>query len=168
MKLIGVLSLAAGILGLQQRTPSQVILEKLSTMAQGWADFYIGDVLNREGRADKFKERIINRLSKIDEHYVTCKSKGFDRRRKRSNELENTISDGMFDETTGRQIKKLSNDPIRSNAQIFVNIRNWLWRNMQECPQAQRHFNKLNELEGKWTQVFNSVLKKIDGKRSQW
>jgi len=43
-----------------------------------------------------------------------------------------------------RQIKKLSNDPIRSNAQIFVNIQNWLYRNMLECPQAQRHYEKLS------------------------
>ena len=42
-----------------------------------------------------------------------------------------------------RQIKKLSQDPIRSNAQIFVNIRNWVYRNMKDCPQAQRHFDKL-------------------------
>jgi len=167
---LNIVLLAAGVLGLNQsvRTPSQLILQKLSTMAQGWADFYIGEVLNREGRADKFKERIISRLEKIDEHYVNCKSKGFNRRKKRSFAMENSISDGMFDETTGRQLKKLSNDPIRSNAQIFVNIQNWLWRNMQECPQAQRHFNKLGELSGKWTNVFNDVLKKLDQKRAGW
>lgn len=158
----------AGILGLQVRTPSQLILQKLSEMAQGWADFYIGNVLNREGRADKFKDRIIKRLEKIDEHYVTCQSKGYERRRRRSNKLEANISQGMFDETTGRQIKKLSQDPIRSNAQIFVNIRNWVYRNMADCPQAQRHFDKLGDLEEKWTNVFNTVLQKIDQKRSHW
>jgi hypothetical protein len=169
MKLI--LLFTAGILASPQvRTPSQLILQKLSTMAQGWADFYIGNVLNREGRAEKFKERIQNRLDKISEHYVTCQSKGYDsrRRRKRSFGLEINISGGMFDETTGRQVKKLSNDPIRSNAQIFVNIQNWLYRNMLECPQAQRHYEKLTFLQNKWTTVFEDVLAKLDAKRNHW
>lgn len=170
MKLI--ILFTASILAIPQvRTPSQLILQKLSTMAQGWADFYIGNVLNRQGRAENFKARIQNRLDKISEHYVTCQSKGYEnnkRRKRRSMNLEVNISAGMFDETTGRQIKKLSNDPIRSNAQIFVNIQNWLYRNMLECPQAQRHYEKLSFLQGKWTTVFNDVLVKLDAKRKHW
>lgn len=170
MKLV--LFFATGILAVKQhvRTPSGDILVKLKEMAQGWADFYIGNVLNREGRAEKFKEVIENRLDKIQEHYIICQSKGYDsrRRKKRSFKLESNISGGMFDETTGRQIKKLSSDPIRSNAQIFVNIQNWLYRNMLECPQAIRHYEKLNFLQEKWTTVFNDVLAKLDAKRSKW
>jgi len=151
------------------RTPSQAILQKLNLLAQDWAEFFIGDVLNRQGRADNFKERIERRLTKLDEHYVTCQSKGYERRRRRrSKALTAIVSNDMFDEFSGRQIRELSTDPLRSNAQIFVNIRNWIARNMQECPQALRHFEKMGELQEKWTAVFNTVLKKIDQKRSKW
>lgn len=150
-----------------------MILHKLSDLAQSWAEFYIGNVLSREGRATKFKETIVKRLSKVDQHYTLCKSRGYnkdeDSRKRRSYALEAMdFSDGMFDEETGRQVKKLSNDPVRSNDQIFVNLKNWIWRNMQGCPNAERHFKKLSDLQAKWTKVFNTVLKKIDAKRSHW
>jgi len=40
-----------------QRTPAQVILIKLGQMAEGWTDFFIGNVIERPGRAENFKER---------------------------------------------------------------------------------------------------------------
>lgn len=160
------------LLPFQFNLPFKVILQKLSDLAQSWSDFYIGNVLNREGRAAKFKETIVKRLSKVDQHYVLCKrghTNDDDSRKRRSYALEAMdFSDGMFDEETGRQVKKLSNDPVRSNDQIFVNLKNWIWRNMNGCPTAERHFKKLTDLQKKWTHVFNTVLKKIDAKRAHW
>lgn len=170
MKLIMILAgLSCGNLANERTegTPSQEILEKLRTMASGWADFYIGNVLNREGRAENFKSTIAKNILKIDADYVDCQSKGYSRKR-RSTKLEEKISAGMFDEASGRQVKQLSSDPIRSNAQIFVNIRNWIYRNMKDCPQAQRHFDRMKYLENKWDKVFDTVLKKVDAKRSRW
>jgi hypothetical protein len=65
-----------------QRTPSQVILIKLGQMAEGWTDFFIGNVVERPGRAENFKTRMQARIEKIEKHYVQCQS-GDSRRRKR-------------------------------------------------------------------------------------
>ena len=41
-------------------------------------------------------------------------------------------------------MKQLSTDPVRSNSQIYVNLKNWVAANMNECPHALKHYNKLS------------------------
>lgn len=150
-----------------QRSPSQVILLKLGQMAEGWTDFFIGNVIERPGRAENFKARMNARIQKIEKHYIDCKSKNR-RRKRRSNKFGDGVapnSERLYDESTGRQLKQLSQDPVRSNSQIYVNLKNWVAVNMNECPQATKHYNKLEAMQKKWTGVFDEVLEKITKRR---
>jgi len=150
-----------------QRTPAQVILIKLGQMAEGWTDFFIGNVIERPGRAENFKARMAARIQKIEKHYIDCKSKPQRRRKRRSNKFEGVApnSEQLYDESSGRQMKQLSSDPVRSNSQIYVNLKNWVAANMNECPHALKHYNKLSAMQNKWTGVFDDVLKKITERR---
>jgi len=153
------------------QTPSQVILSKLNTMGASWADFFISNVVERPGRADIFKERLQSRIEKIDRHYVECQSKAFNSRKRRGTkkgirQVQNSPnSERIFDETSGRQVSELSNDPVRSNKQIYYNLKVWLIENMGGCKHQERHYNKLEQMETKWNSVFNDVLKKISLRR---
>jgi hypothetical protein len=174
-----------------QRTPAQVILIKLGQMAEGWTDFFIGNVIERPGRAENFKARMAARIERIEKHYIDCKSKPQRQRKRRSNKLEgvapnrflpikehflifqkrifslkylNPSSEQLYDDS-GRQMKQLSTDPVRSNSQIYVNLKNWVAANMNECPHALKHYNKLSAMQNKWTGVFDDVLKKITERR---
>ena len=55
----------------------------------------------------------------------------------------NPSSEQLYDDS-GRQMKQLSTDPVRSNSQIYVNLKNWVAANMNECPHALKHYNKLS------------------------
>jgi hypothetical protein len=46
-----------------------------------------------------------------------------------------------------------------------VNLKNWVAVNMNECPQATKHYNKLEAMQKKWTGVFDEVLEKITKRR---
>jgi len=150
-----------------QRTPAQVILIKLGQMAEGWTDFFIGNVIERPGRAENFKARMAARIERIEKHYIDCKSNPQRRRKRRSNKLEGVApnSEQLYDESSGRQMKQLSTDPVRSNSQIYVNLKNWVAANMNECPHALKHYNKLSAMQNKWTGVFDDVLQKITDRR---
>jgi len=151
-----------------QRTPSQVILIKLGQMAEGWTDFFIGNVIERPGRADNFKIRMNSRIAKIEKHYVQCIS-GESKRRKRrgAGKLAGVApnSDPLFDEGSGNQVRELSNDPVRSNSQIYINMKAWVALNMQDCRHAEKHYQKLDQMQKKWTGVFDEVLQKISSRR---
>jgi hypothetical protein len=150
------------------QTPSQVILSKLNTMGASWADFFIANVVEREGRAEIFKTRLASRIEKIDRHYVECQSKDFNSRKRRGalrQAQSSPNSERIFDETSGRQVSELSNDPVRSNKQIYYNLKVWIIENMDGCKHQVRHYEKLEQMESKWNQVFNDVLKKISMRR---
>ena len=53
------------------------------------------------------------------------------------------FSERIFDETSGRQVSELSNDPVRSNKQIYYNLKVWLIENMDGCKHQVRHYEKL-------------------------
>jgi len=135
------------------QTPSQVILSKLNTMGASWADFFISNVVERPGRADIFKERLASRIEKIDRHYVECQSKDFNSRKRRGANKKNgggirsvpesPNSERLYDEISGQQVGKLSQDPVRSNKQIYYNLKVWLIENMAGCKHQERHYNKL-------------------------
>lgn len=136
-------------------------------MAEGWTDFFIGNVIERPGRAENFKARMAARIERIEKHYIDCKSNPQRRRKRRSNKLEGVApnSEQLYDESSGRQMKQLSTDPVRSNSQIYVNLKNWVAANMNECPHALKHYNKLSAMQNKWTGVFDDVLQKITDRR---
>ena len=58
------------------------------------------------------------------------------------------FSERIFDETSGRQVSELSNDPVRSNKQIYYNLKVWIIDNMDGCKHQVRHYEKLEV--GNW------------------
>lgn len=157
------------VTGNRPRTPSQVILGKLNKMGASWADFFIANVIEREGRAEIFKQRLNARLEKIDKHYVECHSKSFQSKRRRRRGIQQFASspnsEPLHDSTSGRQLSELSNDPVRSNKQIYFNLKAWVIDNMAGCKHQVRHYEKLQQMEKKWNTVFNEVLNKISLRR---
>lgn len=162
-------------LGEPSQTPSQIVLGKLNEMGSSWADFFIANVIEREGRAEIFKQRLQSRIEKIDRHYVECQSKDFNSRKRRGANKKNgggirsvpesPNSERLYDEISGQQVGKLSQDPVRSNKQIYYNLKVWLIENMAGCKHQERHYNKLEQMEAKWNTVFNDVLNKITMRR---
>jgi type III secretory pathway component EscV len=145
------------------QTPSQHVLTKIGQLADSWVDHFIADVLSRENRAASFKNRIARVIKTIDERYVSCQSKLFEGRRKRrnANRFEKSLSSGMFDTTSGRQLKQLSHDPERSNSQIFINLLEWVAENMNDCTGMRKHQLKIKKIGERWMAIFKEVLNKI-------
>jgi len=56
----------------------------------------------------------------------------------------NAFSDPLFDTGSGNQVRELSTDPVRSNSQIYINMKAWVALNMQECRHADKHYQKLD------------------------
>lgn len=145
------------------QTPSQHVLQKIGQLADSWVDHFIADVLSRENRAASFKTKIANVIKTIDERYVNCQRKMFEGKRKRRNTagFEKSVSSGMFDTTSGRQVKQLSHDPERSNSQIFINLLEWVSENMNDCKGVRKHQLKIKSIGDRWMAIYKEVLKKI-------
>jgi len=167
MKISILLSLAAT--GTDSVAPnSRLVLEKLTEVASSWADFYIKDVLSRDNRAENFKLRIKKKTDRIASDYEKCLSKPrYNRKRKRRSPGVRELGGGnLFNPDGSKAQNPIPLDPTRSSKQIFNNIRNWIWDNMDGCRQQSRWWHKLGSMEQKWLTIYHEVLEKVDARRS--